>query len=91
MSTTWTLYIGSTTLRFLEILPPASSYIIIPPGGIIMYGLAGGTILKSWNFVDTTIQRIPENRKLPYPAGAYYFTYGQAEEGYFPIFGFSLY
>ncbi len=45
--------VGSTTLRFLEILPPASSYIIIPPGGIIMYGLAGGTILKSWNVVDT--------------------------------------
>jgi hypothetical protein len=33
-------------LRFVKILPPARSYIIIPPGGIIMYGLAGGTILK---------------------------------------------
>ncbi len=40
-------------LRFFKILPPARSYIIIPPGGIIMYGLAGGTILKQWNFVDT--------------------------------------
>jgi hypothetical protein len=30
----------------VKILPPASSYIIIPPGGIIIYGLAGGTILK---------------------------------------------
>jgi hypothetical protein len=27
------------------------------------------------------IQRIPENRKLPYLASVYYFTYGQAEEG----------
>ncbi len=34
------------TLRCFKILPLVSSYIIIPPGGIIMYGLAGGTILK---------------------------------------------
>jgi hypothetical protein len=32
--------LGSTTLRCFIILPPASSYIIIPPGGIIMYGIA---------------------------------------------------
>ncbi len=38
--------IGSTTLHCFKIVPPASSYIIIPPGGIIMYRLAGGTILK---------------------------------------------
>ena len=30
----------------IKMLPPASSYIIIPRGGIIMYGLAGGSILK---------------------------------------------
>ncbi len=40
------IYVGSTTLRCFKILPPARSYIIIPPGGIIMYGLVGGTILK---------------------------------------------
>ena len=38
--------LGSTTLRFFRIVPPASSYIIIPPDGIITYGPAGGTILK---------------------------------------------
>jgi hypothetical protein len=37
-------------------------------------------MLRQRNVVDPT-QRIPENRKLPYPAGVYYFTYGQAEEG----------
>ena len=31
--------IGSTTLRCFKILPPVNSYVIIPPGGIIMYGL----------------------------------------------------
>jgi hypothetical protein len=40
------LLVGSTTFRCFKILPPARSYIIIPPGGIIMYGLVGGTILK---------------------------------------------
>jgi hypothetical protein len=75
--------LGSTTFRCFKILPPASSYIIIPHVGIIIYGVTGGTILKQWNFVDTIsvylslslsvflsvsryIQRIPENRKLPY-------------------------
>ena len=38
--------LGSTKFHYFKILSPASSYIIIPPGGIIMYGLAGGTILK---------------------------------------------
>ncbi len=43
---TLVILVGSMTLRFFEIVPPASSYIIISPGGIIMYGLAGGTIFK---------------------------------------------
>ena len=32
-------------------------------------------------YYDNIVQRIPENRKLPYSASVYYFTYGQAEEG----------
>jgi hypothetical protein len=39
----------------VKILPPGSSYIIIPPGGIIMYGVTGSTILKQWSFVDTNL------------------------------------
>ncbi len=36
----------------VKIVPPASPYIIIPPGGIIIYELAGGHILKQRNVVD---------------------------------------
>ena len=38
--------VGSTKFLYFEIVSPARSYIIIPPMGIIMYELAGGTILK---------------------------------------------
>ncbi len=55
-------------------------------GLMTLYGMAGdkatdldqiGRFLL--NFGD--IQRIPENRKLPFPTSVYYFTYVQAEEG----------
>ena len=36
----------STKFHYFKIVPPASPYIIIPPGGIIIYELAGGNILK---------------------------------------------
>ena len=38
--------IVSTKFIYFKIVPPASRYIIIPPGGIIIYELAGGNILK---------------------------------------------
>ncbi len=50
---------------------PKSSRVVIV-NMIILY------ILPRW---VNHIQRIPENRKLPYPASVYCFTYGQAEEG----------
>ncbi len=54
-----------------------------------MYGVTGekrSIFVKSDAFLynlSDPIQRIPENRKLPYPASVYYITYatGQAEEG----------
>ena len=42
----------STKFHYFKIVPPASPYIIIPPGGIIIYELAGGTISKKRNVVD---------------------------------------
>jgi hypothetical protein len=42
----------STKFHYFKIVPPASPYIIIPPGGIIIYELAGGNILKKRNVVD---------------------------------------
>jgi hypothetical protein len=36
----------STKFHYFKIVPPASPYIIIPPGGIIIYELAGDNILK---------------------------------------------
>jgi hypothetical protein len=44
----------STKFHYFKIVPPASPYIIIPPGGIIIYELAGGTISKKRNVVDPT-------------------------------------
>jgi hypothetical protein len=44
----------STKFHYFKIIPPASPYIIIPPGGIIIYELAGGNILKKRNVVDPT-------------------------------------
>ena len=38
--------IVSTKFHYFKIVPPASPYIIIPPGGIIIYELAGDNILK---------------------------------------------
>jgi hypothetical protein len=47
-------YVGlvSTKFYYFKIVPPASPYIIIPPGGIIIYELAGGNIFKTRNVVD---------------------------------------
>ncbi len=45
-------YVGSTKFHYFKILPPVSPYIIIPPGGIIIYELAGGNTLKQRNVVD---------------------------------------
>ncbi len=44
----------STKFHDFKIVPPASPYIIIPPGGIIIYELAGGNISKKRNVVDPT-------------------------------------
>jgi hypothetical protein len=50
-----------------------------------MYELVGGYIYTYFNNADPItsrdrVQRIPENRKLPYPTSVYCFTYGQARE-----------
>ena len=37
-------FLVSTKFHYFKIVPPASPYIIIPPGGIIIYELAGGNI-----------------------------------------------
>ncbi len=42
----------STKFHYFEIVPPASPYIIIPPGGIIIHEITGGNILKQRNIVD---------------------------------------
>ncbi len=42
----------STKFDYCKIVPPAPPYIIIPPGGIIIYELAVDNILKQWNVVD---------------------------------------
>jgi hypothetical protein len=42
----------STKFHDFKIVPPASPYIIIPPGGIIIYELTGGNISKKRNVVD---------------------------------------
>jgi hypothetical protein len=42
----------STKFHYFKIVTPASPYIIIPPGGIIIYELAGGNISKQRNVVD---------------------------------------
>jgi hypothetical protein len=46
------VYVVSTKFHDFKIVPPASPYIIIPPGGIIIYELAGGNISKKRNVVD---------------------------------------
>jgi hypothetical protein len=48
-------YVVSTKFHDFKIVPPASPYIIIPPGGIIIYELAGGNISKKRNVVDPNI------------------------------------
>jgi hypothetical protein len=52
------LLLVSTKFHYFKIVPPASPYIIIPPGGIIIYELAGGNILKKRNVVDPTIVEV---------------------------------
>ena len=42
----------STKFHYFKIVLPASPYIIIPPGGIIIYEIAEGSILKKRNVVD---------------------------------------
>ncbi len=49
--------IVSTKFHDFKIVPPASPYIIIPPGGIIIYELAGGNISKKRNVVDPTYKK----------------------------------
>ena len=41
----------------LKLVPAASPYTIIPPGGIIICDLAGGNILKQPNVVDPKCMR----------------------------------
>ena len=56
ISTTRTLLIVSTKFHYFKIIPPATPYRIIPPGGIIIYELAGGKVLKQRNVVDPMIR-----------------------------------
>ncbi len=42
----YVVLVVSTKFHYFRIVPPASPYIIIPPGGIIIYELAGDNILK---------------------------------------------
>ncbi len=44
----------STKFHYFKIVLPTSPYIIIPPGGIIIYEIAEGNILKKCNVVDPT-------------------------------------
>ncbi len=56
----------STKFHYFKTVLPASPYIIIPPGGIIIYELAGGNILKKRNVVDPSISRVGEvGKKRP--------------------------
>jgi hypothetical protein len=50
----------STKFHYFKIIHPATPYIIIPPGGIIIYELAGGNILKQRNVVDPTYGQAEE-------------------------------
>ncbi len=52
------LLLVSTKFHDFKIVPPASPYIIIPPGGIIIYELAGGNISKKRNVVDPIIVEV---------------------------------
>ncbi len=48
-------------------------------------------MVKKFLYGTFDIQGKPKNRKLPYPASVYCFTYEHARVGQFPISGFSLY
>jgi hypothetical protein len=48
----WMKDVVSTKFHYFKIVLPASPYIIIPPGGIIIYEIAEGNILKKRNVVD---------------------------------------